>query len=243
MTRSAAAVMAQPRSADRRASIGRITIDSSGPRPKRRRRSDIETRRDALDPLMILNALEQTQAIIVIIEGRIGYWSRGAERLYGWTANEAIGSSARDLLRQKSAGASEASASELGRCGIWEGEFSRADKDGRELAIAARCVSRRDFSGRATVIELDNLIQPAKRTADLQPARVQQTEANDCSTPRMAHHFNNLLGIITLNLELAREGAAGGGAVREMIDEALDAAWQGSELTNRLADFARRQPV
>jgi hypothetical protein len=52
----------------------------------------------------------------------------------------------------------------------------------------------------------------------------------------MVHDFNNLLGIITLNLELARERAATGGEVHKMIEEALDAAWQGAELTSRLAD-------
>ena len=89
--------------------------------------------------------------------------------------------------------------------------------------------------------ELDDLIEPGGHTPQAQPTRVEQSEASGCPTRRMAHDFNNLLGIITLNLELARE-RAGGGEVREMIDEALDAAWQGTELTGRLADFARSQP-
>jgi PAS domain S-box-containing protein len=211
-------------------------MDSSGPWRKRRQRSEIGTRRDALDPVMILDALEQTQAIIGIVDGRIAHWSRGAVRLYGWTANEAIGSCVRDLLKQKSAGASEASGVERDRCGTWKGEIGRAHKDGRELTILAYCVSRRDSSGRATVIELDDSIE----LADPQPTRVPQTEANSCPPRRIVHDFNNLLGIITLNLELARERAANGGEFHKMIDEALDAAWQGSELTSRLADLASR---
>jgi His Kinase A (phospho-acceptor) domain len=101
--------------------------------------------------------------------------------------------------------------------------------------------ARRNPSGRATVTVLDNLIEPGGHTPEAQPTRVEQSEASGCPTRRMAHDFNNLLGIITLNLELARE-RAGGGEVREMIDEALDAAWRGTKLTGRLADFARSQP-
>ena len=100
------------------------------------------------------------------------------------------------------------------------------------LAIAAR----RDFDSRATVIELNDLIDPVGRRPEAQSTPVEQIEASGSPARRMAHDFNNLLGIITLNLELARE-RAGRGELREMIDEALDAAWQGSELAGHLAGF------
>lgn len=241
MTRPVAALAARASVADRRARSGRVAATGSGPRPKPRQRSSIAPRRDALSPLMILHALEQMQAIIGILDGRIVHWSRGAERLYGWTASEAIGRCAGDLLKQKTAGESEASAAELDRCGFWKGEVSRVHKKGRELTIAAHCVSRRDLGGRVAVIELDNLVEPVERAASPPSHRVRQTEAKDCPAGRIAHDFNNLLGIITLNLELARERA--GDELRRMIEEALDAAWQGSELTGRLAKLARRRPV
>ena len=248
MTRPAASVAAGPSFTDRGAGVGRVMANGAGPWPKRQQRSAVGTRRDALYRGMILTALEQTQAIVGLVDGRIVHWSRGAELLYGWAANEAIGSRLRDLLRQRSAGAPEPSAAECEPRGIWRGELSRAHKDGRKLTIAAHCVSRRDLRGRAMVVELDHLIEPAGRgtdpladpQADRQAGRVRQTEANGCAPRRMAHDFNNLLGIITLNLELARERAASGGEVGKMIDEALEAAWQGSELTSRLADLAPR---
>jgi hypothetical protein len=70
-----------------------------------------------------------------------------------------------------------------------------------------------------------------------QSARIE--EAGDPPLARVTHDFNNLLGIITLNLELAR-ARAGDCELRRMIDEALSAAWQGSELTRRLAGPGRR---
>src|SRR4051812_41353863 len=108
---------------------------------------------------------------------------------------------------------------------------------------AASVMARPSFTGlRARVgrITINSPIEPAEHTPDPQPNWVRQTEANGCPPRRIVHDFNNLLGIITLNLELARERAASGGEVRKMIDEALDAAWQGAELTSRLADMAPR---
>ena len=241
MTRSAAAVTTRPGFADRRSRIDSPIAKKSDQPPKRQRWSGAGTPVNALPPLAVLDALEQTQAIIGVAGGCIVHWSPGAERLYGWTASEAIGRCAGDLLEQKSTGSSEASGAESDHPASWKGEFRRAHKDGRELAIEARCMLRRDLGGRPMVIELDRMIEPTERTADPQPTRDPLAEANDRPLGRMAHDFNNLLGIITLNLELARE-RAGDTELREMIGEALDAAWQGSELTRRLAGIARREP-
>jgi PAS domain S-box-containing protein len=197
---------------------------------------------------VILNAVEQTQAIIGTVDGRIVHWSQGAERLYGWTAHEAIGRRARDLLKQKNAngagsGTAEPRCNETRSGAFSRTRFSRTHKDGRELAIAASCVSRCDGSGRAAVIELDDLIEPAGRGVSAEAARACQAGPGTESAARIVHEFNNLLGIITLNLELACMRAAAGGEVCGMIQEALDAAWQGAELVTRLAEITRRQPV
>ncbi len=253
MSPSAAAFVAQPSLTIRRARLGRVTMNGSNARLKHRRRSVIGPRRDVLRPLTILDALEQTQAIVGIVDGRIVRWSRGAERLYGWTAHEAVGCRAGDLLKQNGAGASQASAPEPGYDGIWQGKLNRTHKDGRELSIAAQRVSGWDIIGRATLIELDRRIEPAEitdRPPESRPlasrpmaAKTEHIGADNCAIHRTAHDLKNLLGVISLSLELAREGAARGGELRRMIDEALAAAWQGSELTSRLADAARRQPA
>jgi PAS domain S-box-containing protein len=242
MRRPEPAVVARTSFIDRRVRLGSATMSGVSPWLTRERRRFIEPRRDALHPMTILNALEQTQAIVGTVDGRIIHWSRGAERLYGWTASEAIGCRVVDLLKPKGAGASEASALDLPCGGIWKG-VSRVHKNGRELSIAAHRVSGRDVSGRATVIELDRLIEPAERAARSPATRVRQTEANGCPAHRIAHDFKNLLGIITLNLEFARECTASGGELRKLIDDALAAAWQGSELTSRLTASARHHPA
>src|SRR3954469_11421437 len=102
MTRPVAAPKARAKPVGQRAGSGRISTQGFERRQKPQQRSGSGTRGDP-PPALILNALEQTQAIIGIVDGRIVHWSRGAELLYGWTANEAIGRRAQDLLRQKNA--------------------------------------------------------------------------------------------------------------------------------------------
>jgi PAS domain S-box-containing protein len=243
MSRPVAAPKKRAKPAGRRAGNVRSAANGSGSRQRPRQRGGSGTRGDPL-PTLILDALEQTQAVIGTVDGRIVHWSRGAERLYGWTADEAIGCRACDLLKQKNADDADvkAGAAEPWRGGIAEAAISRAHKDGRELAIAARCLSRCDLDGQAAVIELDDLVAPTEPARDAKTTGSRQTEAAADPIGRIIHEFNNLLGIITLNLELARERAAVGGDLHGMIEEALDAAWQGSELTGRLA-AARRRPL
>jgi len=62
-------------------------------------------------------------------------------------------------------------------------------------------------------------------------------------TGGLAHDFNNLLGIIIGNLDLLREGGYRNAAAEELVDDALDAARRGADLTRRLLAFARRQPL
>jgi PAS domain S-box-containing protein len=193
--------------------------------------------------MTVLNALGQIQAIVGTVDGRIIHWSQGAERLYGWTASEAIGRRVGDLLNEKEADGSEAGAPKAPRDEIWEGELIRRHKDGRELLISAQRVSRRDAGSQATAIELDSLIATPERAADPPAPPAKQTEGSGCPTHRIAHDIKNLLGVLALNLELARECAAGGGELRKMIDEALAAAWQGAELTSRLAGSAPHRPA
>jgi PAS domain S-box-containing protein len=217
---------AQTGIARQRAGPRRVLMNPPDPPPRQRRGGVAGS--GSLRPLTILHALERTQPIIGLLDGRIVHWSRGAERLYGWTAREAIGSRARDLLQQKNLSRPQAGAARRDGWGEWRRQLRRAHKDGHELTIAAHCLSRRDLHGRLAVIEFDHPAAPAAPAATSQGRDSRQ----------IAHDFNNLLGIVALTLELARERAADP-ALRELIDEALDAAWQGVELTRHLAEQAR----
>jgi CheY-like chemotaxis protein len=62
-------------------------------------------------------------------------------------------------------------------------------------------------------------------------------------TGGVAHDFNNLLAVITGNLEIAGEHAAGVPVLDRAINRAMTAAEIAADLTQRLLAFARRRPL
>ncbi len=59
----------------------------------------------------------------------------------------------------------------------------------------------------------------------------------------VAHDFNNMLGVIIGNTELALEGIDGDGRLKGLLQDVLNAGRRSADLTRQLLAFARRQAV
>jgi PAS domain S-box-containing protein len=70
--------------------------------------------------------------------GAIEYWNQGAETLYGYSREEAIGCISHELLATPFPGEKAAFLAELERDGQWHGELTHRTKDGRVLAVESR---------------------------------------------------------------------------------------------------------
>src|ERR1700686_28294 len=94
----------------------------------------------------------------------ITYWNRGAQELYGWTAEEAIAKRAHELLQAVFPAPIEEIRAELLRCGRWDGELEKTRSDGARLVVASRWSLRRDDQQRpAAILETNNDISDRKR--------------------------------------------------------------------------------
>jgi PAS domain S-box-containing protein len=94
----------------------------------------------------------------------ITYWNRGAEELYGWPAEDAIGKHSHQLLYTDFPIPIEEIRAELLRDGRWEGELRKTKADGSEVLVASRWSLRKDEQGRAAAImETNNDITERKR--------------------------------------------------------------------------------
>ena len=82
-----------------------------------------------------------------------------------------------------------------------------------------------------------------RNRAQHQLARAQKMEAVGQLTGGLAHDFNNILGVIIGNLDMASEQLPPDSAARGACSEALDAALSAAELVKRLLAFSRRQPL
>jgi PAS domain S-box-containing protein len=85
-------------------------------------------------------------------DGTIRFWSAGCERLYGWSAAEALGRNVRDLLGTVFPVPPEQIEAMLAREGEWMGELRHRRRDGEQVVVAARMALRRDAAGRPVAV-------------------------------------------------------------------------------------------
>lgn len=82
-------------------------------------------------------ALEAAAVFVRTPEGVIRYWSPGAERLFGYTAAEAVGRVAHELLRTRFMdGGRRTAMAELMRAGRWQGEVRHRRRNGEQTTVA-----------------------------------------------------------------------------------------------------------
>jgi PAS domain S-box-containing protein len=91
-------------------------------------------------------------------------WNRGAEELYGWTAEDAVGKQAHELLRSVFPVPIEEIRAELLRSGRWDGALQKSRSDGSRVIVASRWSLRRDEQGRpVAILETNNDITERER--------------------------------------------------------------------------------
>jgi len=80
-------------------------------------------------------------------DGRITYWNRGAEELFGWTADQALGRVPRDLLHTTYLEPFADIMAEWMRTGFSHNEIGHTTRGGKRVVVAGRGVVERDESG------------------------------------------------------------------------------------------------
>ena len=100
-------------------------------------------------------------------KGQINFWNQGAEKTYGWTAEEAIGRITHHLLQTKFPVSLERIEAALEKQGEWEGELAHTARDGRKIIVTSRQSLRRDeHSASATVMEINRDVTERNRAEE-----------------------------------------------------------------------------
>ncbi len=165
-------------------------------------------------------------------DGGITYWNRGAERLYGFTAAEAIGQISHELLRTEHSFNRTEFLETLGDRGFAEGELVHFHRDGRRLDVESRHQLVHD-GDRRYVLEVNRDITSRKEIEREREAFVDAL-AHDLKNPLGAAKAQAQLMIrrTEKSTELDREGLVRGlnsvvssiNRMNDLIGEMLDAA-------------------
>jgi PAS domain S-box-containing protein len=104
---------------------------------QRRNERDLRSARDRLQAELDWRAeqdrlLDQTHDAILFrgFDGAISYWNHGAQEMFGWTAQQAIGRSSHELLQTVFPAPLEQINEHLKQTGLWEGELMHTRADG-----------------------------------------------------------------------------------------------------------------
>src|SRR5207247_7581946 len=92
--------------------------------------------------------LDRAPSAILVrgIDERIRYWNKGAERLYGWSAAEALGRDASELLHTEHAPLQEAQKQVLAQ-GEWTGDLIQRTKGAKTVVVESRWTLLRNNAG------------------------------------------------------------------------------------------------
>lgn len=94
----------------------------------------------------------------------ITYWNKGAQELYGWSTQEALGKHSQELLQTQYPTPLEEIRAQLALTGRWEGELRRKTAAGNEVVVASRWSLRRDEQGLPTsILETSNDVTERNR--------------------------------------------------------------------------------
>ncbi len=104
---------------------------------------------DKLKTQAILLNQAQDAILVLDLEDRITYWNRSAERLYGWSAAEAIGRLATELIYAEGSQQVLETSARVRDQGDWTGEMQQVTKDRREIVVESWWTLVRDSDGNA----------------------------------------------------------------------------------------------
>ncbi len=143
-----------------------------------------------------------TDAILVQdLNHNILYWNQGAERIYGWKADEAFGLNALELLYKDSPNREDALVS-VTKDGSWQGELHQVTSSGQQIIVSSRWTLVRDQAEQPISILSVNTDITAKKKLEAQFLRAQRLESIGTLASGITHDLNNVLTPILLSAQI-----------------------------------------
>jgi len=181
-------------------------------------------------------------AIIVrTLDGDVRFWNKGAEGMYGWTRDEALGRNKTELLRPQTSVPLEYINAEIQSSGRWEGEITHLGKNAQPILVFSRQVMRTQEAGRPPEILEINQDVTERRQAEERLRQWQKIEALGTLAGGIAHDFNNILVPIMVNTELAMMDVPEADPLGRHLQIILEATNRGRDLVKQIIAFSRQR--
>jgi two-component system, cell cycle sensor histidine kinase and response regulator CckA len=196
---------------------------------------DITKRKQAEEQIEEQAALlDKTQDAITVrdLDGRILFWNKGAERMYGWTREEAMTAHISGLIPRN-----EEAYEAVLRHGEWSGEHQSNAMDGRKLTVETRWTLLRDNIGDPKSILAITTDITEEKKIEAQLLRSQRMESIGTLASGIAHDLNNILAPILMSASILHELVPL--EARSLTTAIEESAQRGSDIVKQVLTFAR----
>lgn len=184
--------------------------------------------------------LDKAQDAILVcdLNFQLLYWNKGAERIYGWLAEEAAGRSISELLcAGDSAQVMEAIAA-LEKADEWKSEWQQTTRRAEPIIVESRWTLVRNEKGVPDYYLVTNTDITEQKRAEEHLFRAQRMESIGTLAGGIAHDLNNILSPIIMGIDMMQ---------LNQVDEETgrwlaimkENAERGADLVKQVLTFAR----
>jgi len=183
--------------------------------------------------------LDMAQDAIFVrdLQGKMLFWNKGAERLYGWGREEVVNRNVDEMLYIDPLKLEEAYRLTNSQ-GNWRGELHHFTKDGEKLIIESRWTLIRDHAGRPKSVLAINTDITEKKKIEAQFMRAQRMESIGTLAGGIAHDLNNILAPILMSIDILKLTATDTQA-KSILDTIEISAKRGADVVRQVLSFAR----
>jgi PAS domain S-box-containing protein len=180
-----------------------------------------------------------TDAIFVCdAENTILFWNKGAEKLYGLPAHEALGKKVLELWQDENLPEVQRANQTLLLEGAWQGEFYQKTKSGKTIIVESRWTLVPSFEGKPQSILVVNTDITQKKQLETQFFRAQRLESIGTLASGIAHDLNNVLAPILMTAQLL-ESQLQDERSQRLLPLLIANAKRGANLVKQVLSFAR----
>jgi two-component system cell cycle sensor histidine kinase/response regulator CckA len=138
------------------------------------------------------------------LDNTILFWNKGAEHLYGWMVEEAIGKPISQLFDSQMVISLLEKQSIVLSQGEWQGDLHQTTKAGEAIVVSSCCTQVCDDQGQANSILVVNTDITEKQKLEAQFLRAQRMESIGTLASGIAHDLNNALNPILMSVHLLK---------------------------------------
>ena len=184
--------------------------------------------------------LDHAQDAILVrdLEHNILFWNKGAERLYGWNRQDAVGRNAIDLLYKESTALLEVAKREVLETGEWNGELRQVRRSGEDITVESRWTLVRDENAQPTSILVINTDITERKRMESQFLRAQRMESIGTLAGGIAHDLNNVLSPILMAIQMLQLKVKDESS-QQLLEVLRTNAERGGNMVHQVLSFAR----